>query len=179
MIKTTLKYDIFKSERPNIYLILNDKNMFEIDFINDKITTTCVIWAWVESLTESKLQHSCSVDIFYNDELDFLEVQRINNIMRAAYKEFMEIAIKTKAWTFDPPPVGSVEDLQEMFHTPPPHGSTVECSVESAMLSISSRSLISIMMNGVSYPQSDIGFQFSLFVSLAGLEMIKPKTYIM
>ncbi|XP_038888128.1 homeobox-leucine zipper protein PROTODERMAL FACTOR 2-like [Benincasa hispida] len=93
-------------------------------------------------------EHSCSVDIFYNDQLDFLEVQRINNIMRAAYKEFMEIAIKAKPWIFDPPPLGSVEDLQEMFHTPPPHGSTVECSVQSAILPISSRLLISLMMDG-------------------------------
>ncbi|KAL4030395.1 hypothetical protein IC575_008631 [Cucumis melo] len=92
--------------------------------------------------------HSCLVDIFYNDELDFLEVQRINNIIKAAYKEFMAIAIAAKAWILDPPAVGAVEEFQEMFHTPPPHGYTVERTVETAILSIPSRSLMSIMMDG-------------------------------
>ncbi|XP_022967641.1 uncharacterized protein LOC111467085 [Cucurbita maxima] len=88
-------------------------------------------------------------DIFYNDEPDFLEMQRVNNIIKAAYKEFMAIAIRANALIFHPPAVGSVEDLQEMFHTTPPRGSTVECSVEYDVLSITPESLITIMMNGV------------------------------
>lgn len=77
----------------------------------------------------------------------------------------MAIAIAAKAWILDPPAVGAVEEFQEMFHTPPPHGYTVERTVETAILSIPSRSLMSIMMDGVSYPQPDIRFQLFLFLS--------------
>lgn len=91
------------------------------------------------------------MDIFFNDGLDFLEVQRVNNIVRAAYKEFMTLASKENAWVLSPPVVGSVEEFQEMFHTPPPHGSTVQCSIESAILPIPSHFLISLMMDAVRY----------------------------
>ncbi|XP_011651613.2 homeobox-leucine zipper protein GLABRA 2 [Cucumis sativus] len=103
------------------------------------------------AVTSDNSCHSCLGDIFYNDELDFLEVQWVNNIMKAAYKEFMAIAIAAKAWISDPPAVGAIEDFQEMFNTPPPHGYTVERSVETAILSISSQSLMSIMMDGAQW----------------------------
>ncbi|KAG7011292.1 Homeobox-leucine zipper protein HDG1, partial [Cucurbita argyrosperma subsp. argyrosperma] len=102
-----------------------------------------------KSLTESTMQDSSIGEIFYNDEPDFLEMQRVNNIIKAAYKEFMAIAMRANALIFHPPAVGSVEDLQEMFHTTPPRGYTVECSVEYDVLSITPESLITIMMNGV------------------------------
>ncbi|XP_023532407.1 homeobox-leucine zipper protein PROTODERMAL FACTOR 2-like [Cucurbita pepo subsp. pepo] len=91
--------------------------------------------------------YSCSMDILSNDELGFLELQNLNNIMKAAYKEFMTIAVTANAWVFHPPVVGSVEDIQEMFHTPPPQGSIVECSVVSVVFPVTSRLLTSIMMD--------------------------------
>ena len=105
-----------------------------------------------ELLTELTLQYSCSMDILSNDELGFLELQNLNNIMKAAYKEFMTIAVTANAWVFHPPVVGSVEDIQEMFHTPPPQGSIVECSVVSVVFPVTSRLLTSIMMDTVRYP---------------------------
>ena len=143
----------------------NSQSIFEIGFEDEKSNyLSFEITTKHASLTESTLQHSCLGDIFYNDELDFLEVQWVNNIMKAAYKEFMAIAIAAKAWISDPPAVGAIEDFQEMFNSQPPHGYTVERSVETAILSISSQSLMSIMMDGVSYPQPDIRFQFFLFL---------------
>lgn len=106
----------------------------------------------IELLTELAMQSWSSEDILYSEELGYLEVQELNNIMRAAYREFMTIAVKANAWVFDLPALGSVEDLQELFHTSAPHGSTVECSVESAVLPITSTMLISTMMDAVRYP---------------------------
>ncbi|KAM1987748.1 hypothetical protein ACFX15_034964 [Malus domestica] len=56
----------------------------------------------------------------------FPQLQEANNNSLAAYKEVMTLAINEKACKMSLPPLGSIEDIQQMFKTPPSPGMKVE-----------------------------------------------------
>ncbi|KAK9281919.1 hypothetical protein L1049_004827 [Liquidambar formosana] len=77
----------------------------------------------------------------------YLELQEVNNISKAAYKDIITKAMELKTWVVASPALGSIEELMQMFRSPPPSGMRNECSIESAVIPINPEVLISIMMD--------------------------------
>lgn len=79
----------------------------------------------------------------------FLQLQESYNICMAAYKEIMTMAMKANTWVVDIPPLGSIEELQKMFRTPPSPGMEIEYSIESGIVPFKPEHLVSTMIDVV------------------------------
>lgn len=81
----------------------------------------------------------------------YLELQEVNIISKAAYKELMTLAVEGKTWVVATPALGSLEEFLQMFRSPPPPGKRVEHSIHSASVPIDPELLVSIMMDVVRF----------------------------
>ncbi|KAK9944998.1 hypothetical protein M0R45_010531 [Rubus argutus] len=77
----------------------------------------------------------------------FLQLQESYNICMAAYREIMTMAMKANTWVVDIPPLGSIEELQKMFRTPPSPGMEIEYSIESGIVTFKPEHLVSTMID--------------------------------
>ncbi|XP_062149386.1 homeobox-leucine zipper protein HDG3-like isoform X2 [Alnus glutinosa] len=105
-----------------------------------------------EAFRQSSLQHpvqaSMDRDIDYDSrESKFLELQEANNISKAAFKEVMAMALEANTWVVGTPALGSIEEFQQRFRSPPAPGMRVECSIETAILPIPPKNLHSVFMD--------------------------------
>lgn len=81
----------------------------------------------------------------------YLELQEVNIISKAAYKELMTLAVEAKTWVVATPALGSLEEFLQMFRSPTPPGKRVEYSIQSASVPIDPELLVSIMMDVVRF----------------------------
>lgn len=79
-----------------------------------------------------------------NPDTDFQAVQEANTISKAAYQEFLRIALEVNSEfkrNIEPPVLGSIEDIQQMFQSASSPETRVDRSTESVILPISSTEL--------------------------------------
>jgi hypothetical protein len=110
----------------------------------------------LQAFRQSSLQHpvqaSMDRDIDYDSrESKFLELQEANNISKAAFKEVMAMALEANTWVVGTPALGSIEEFQQRFRSPPAPGMRVECSIETAILPIPPKNLHSVFMDAVRF----------------------------
>ncbi|KAG5567383.1 hypothetical protein RHGRI_002812 [Rhododendron griersonianum] len=77
----------------------------------------------------------------------YLELQEVNIISKAAYKELMTLAVEAKTWVVATPALGSLEEFLQMFRSPPLPGKRVEHSIQSASVPIDPELLVFTMMD--------------------------------
>lgn len=109
-----------------------------------------------DKLSSYKFQDSVTAtkarDCNYNPlECGFLELQEANNISKAAFKEVMTMALEAKTWVVGTPALGSIEELQQMFRSPAPPGMRVESSIETAILPLAPKNLVSLLIDVVRF----------------------------
>ncbi|GLT72822.1 hypothetical protein SLA2020_447220 [Shorea laevis] len=104
--------------------------------------------AFGQSSHQHPVQASMDREINYNSrESNFLELQEANNISKAAFKEIMALALEANTWVVGTPALGSIEEFQQRFRSPPPPGMRVECSIQTAIVPIAPKNLHSVFMD--------------------------------